>query len=329
MSNDGPISLGISFGSGIPPANLIEAAQRIEQHGFQEIWVHEDYFFHGGFAAAAMVLQATRRIAVGIGVVSAMVRHPAVTAMEIATIAGAHPERLRVGIGIGAPPWMKQLGLYPKSQLQALREVMTTVRRLLAGEALTQTGLFTLDNVQLTHPVGAVPLYAGVIGPKSLALAGEIADGTVISMMAGPKYVARARAITSDAAAQAGHGRGHELPTLAFCFIDRDGKAARRVARNAMAQMFAMTGPDILTNSYGIDDQLRDMLERGGVETLEAEIPESWIDWFTVAGEPDQCLERIRDLARAGSTSVVLSLSDPDTVGSSIELLAEQVLPRL
>lgn len=329
MSNDGSISLGISFGSNIPPASLIEASRRIERHGFHEIWVHEDYFFHGGLCAAAMVLQATQKIPVGIGVVSAMVRHPAVTAMEIATVAGVHPGRLRVGIGVGATHWMKQLGLYPKSQLQALREVITTIRRLLAGEALTQTGLFMLDNVQLTHPVEAVPLYAGVIGPKSLALSGEIADGTVVSMMAGPRYVTKAREITSDAAAKAGHGRGHDLPTLAFCFADRDGKAARAVARNAVAQMLALTGPDLLTSAYGIDDQLRDMLARGGPEIIETEMPESWIDWFVVAGEPEQCLERIRDLARAGSTSVVLSLSDPATLDSSIDLLGEQVLRRL
>ena len=105
MHNARSISVGVSLASSIPVTRLVEAYQLAELRGFDELWVHEDYFYHGGFAAAATALQATQHIAVGIGIVSAMVRHPAVTAMEIATLAGAHPGRLRVGIGHGAPQW--------------------------------------------------------------------------------------------------------------------------------------------------------------------------------------------------------------------------------
>ena len=164
------LSVGVSIASTIPVARLIESYRLAEQSGFDELWIHEDYFYHGGFAAAAMALTATARIAVGIGVVSALVRHPAVTAMEIATLAGAHPGRLRVGIGHGAPEWMRQLGLKPKSPLGALREVLTSVQRLLRGETLSQSGLFHFDAVRLAYPSPDVPLYTGVIGPKSLAL---------------------------------------------------------------------------------------------------------------------------------------------------------------
>ena len=120
------LSVGVSIASTIPVAAQIESYRLAEQCGFDELWIHEDYFYHGGFAAAAMALTATARISVGIGIVSALVRHPAVTAMEIATLAGAHPGRLLVGIGHGAPEWMKQLGLQPKSPLSALREVQHT-----------------------------------------------------------------------------------------------------------------------------------------------------------------------------------------------------------
>jgi alkanesulfonate monooxygenase SsuD/methylene tetrahydromethanopterin reductase-like flavin-dependent oxidoreductase (luciferase family) len=326
MRGDGSISIGVSLAGTVPPGRLIDAYQLIEKRGFREIWVHEDYFYHGGFSAAAIALQATRHIAVGIGIVSAVVRHPAATAMEIATLAGTYPGRLRVGIGHGAPAWMKQVGLYPKSPLQSLREVLTSVRRLLAGERLTQTGLFTFDGVQLTHPVPGVPLYTGVIGPKSLALSGEIADGTVITVMSSPKYIAYAREITARAAVQAGHARVHELPALTLCFVDRDAKMARRAARSTVAQLLAAAGPDILTNAHGIDAQLADMIARGGAQVIEAEMPEDWIDWFVAAGEPEQCRERIQSLARAGATSVVLTLSDAATIQSNIDLLADHLL---
>jgi alkanesulfonate monooxygenase SsuD/methylene tetrahydromethanopterin reductase-like flavin-dependent oxidoreductase (luciferase family) len=322
------LSVGVSFGSTIPVARLIESYRLAEQCGFEELWVHEDYFYHGGFAAAAMALTATARITVGIGIVSALVRHPAVTAMEIATLAGAHPGRLRVGIGHGAPEWMRQLGLQQKSPLGTLREVLTSVQRLLRGETLSQSGLFHFDAVRLTYPSPDVPLYTGVIGPKSLELSGELADGTVVTVMAGPKYIERARQITADAAARSARSRPHVLPTLSYCFIDRDGAAARRAARAALAQMLALAGPDLLTHVYGIDDSLRDMIARGGANVVEAEMPDEWIDWFAAAGEPDQCLERLRSLRDAGSTSVVLALTDPATVRSSLGLLATEVLPK-
>jgi 5,10-methylenetetrahydromethanopterin reductase len=322
------LSVGVSIASTIPVARLIESYRLAEQSGFDELWIHEDYFYHGGFAAAAMALTATTRIAVGIGVVSALVRHPAVTAMEIATLAGAHPGRLRVGIGHGAPEWMRQLGLKPKSPLGALREVLTSVQRLLRGETLSQSGLFHFDAVRLAYPSPDVPLYTGVIGPKSLALSGEIADGTVVTVMAGPKYVERARQITAEAAARAARASAHLLPTLTYCFIDRDGAAARRAARAAIAQMLALAGPDLLTQVYGIDDALRDMIARGGANVVEAEMPDEWIDWFAAAGEPDRCLERLRSLQGAGSTSVILALTEPATVRSSLSLLAAEVLPK-
>jgi alkanesulfonate monooxygenase SsuD/methylene tetrahydromethanopterin reductase-like flavin-dependent oxidoreductase (luciferase family) len=323
------LSVGVSIASTIPVARLIESYRLAEQSGFDELWIHEDYFYHGGFAAAAMALTATTRITVGIGVVSALVRHPAVTAMEIATLAGAHPGRLRVGIGHGAPEWMRQLGLKPKSPLGALREVLTSVQRLLRGETLSQSGLFHFDAVRLAYPSPDVPLYTGVIGPKSLALSGEIADGTVVTVMAGPKYVERARQITAEAAARAARASAHLLPTLTYCFIDRDGAAARRAARAAIAQMLALAGPDLLTQVYGIDDALRDMIARGGANVVEAEMPDEWIDWFAAAGEPDRCLERLRSLQGAGSTSVILALTEPATVRSSLSLLAAEVLPKL
>jgi 5,10-methylenetetrahydromethanopterin reductase len=329
MHNGRSISVGVSLASSIPVMRLVEAYQLAELRGFDELWVHEDYFYHGGFAAAATALQATQHIAVGIGIVSAMVRHPAVTAMEIATLAGAHPGRLRVGIGHGAPQWMKQLGLQQKSPLRALREVVTSVHRLLSGEALTQSGIFSFDAVQLAYPIADVPLYTGVIGPKSLALSGEVADGTVITVMAGPKYVERARQITTDSAASFGRTRKHMLPTLSYCFIDRDGARARRAARTTLAQMLAQAGPDILTNVYDIDEQLRDMITRGGAATVEAEMPDEWIEWFAAAGAPERCLERIHALGRAGSTSVILALTDPATTRSSMDLLADHVLPRV
>src|ERR1700756_2812264 len=120
-------AVGLVLGTSVPPERVGEAAAAGERLGYNELWLLEDYFFTGGISAATVALNATERIPVGIGIVSAMGRHPAVLAMEIATIARTYPRRFRPGIGLGAPVWLDQMGLRPKSQLTALRDSVTAV----------------------------------------------------------------------------------------------------------------------------------------------------------------------------------------------------------
>src|SRR5215210_2513018 len=105
-------------------------AVEAERAGFGEVWLSEDYFFSGGVSAAAVALAATERIPVGLGVVSAMSRHPALLAMEIATLDRAFPGRLMPAVGLGVPGWLEQMGLKPRSALGAVRECVTAVRTL-------------------------------------------------------------------------------------------------------------------------------------------------------------------------------------------------------
>jgi 5,10-methylenetetrahydromethanopterin reductase len=145
-----------------------EAAAASERIGFDELWLVEDYFFTGAISAATAALSATERLPVGIGIVSAMVRHPAILAMEIATIARMYPGRFRPGIGLGVPAWLDQMGLRPKTQLSALRDCFTAVRDLLAGEAVTRNAFFRFNGISLTYPPAAsTPLYMGVLARKA------------------------------------------------------------------------------------------------------------------------------------------------------------------
>src|SRR5919202_6603186 len=128
------IPVGLVLGSQLPPEQIASTARLGEELGFDELWLAEDYFFTGGISGAAAALGATERIPVGLGIVSAMVRHPAALAMEIATLARIHPGRLRPGIGLGVPSWVRQMRLMPRSRVGAMRECVSSLRRLLAGE---------------------------------------------------------------------------------------------------------------------------------------------------------------------------------------------------
>ena len=207
MSPSAPI--GVFIPTATPPEQVPSIAAYAEELGFREVWVAEEFFAQGGFTVAALVLGATRRVRVGVGVVPAVVRHPAATAMEIATLARAYPGRFVPGIGHGLPMWTDQMGITARSPLTALRECVTAVRTLLGGGVIDVEGKqFTAHSIQLTHPVAEeVPILTGVLGPKSLRLSGEIADGTIMSILAGPKYIESSLERIRPAVRDRGHDR--------------------------------------------------------------------------------------------------------------------------
>lgn len=322
--------IGMMLHGATSPKAVSPLSKQVEEAGFGSLWLSEDYFFLGGVSSAAIALQSTQSIEVGIGILSAVVRHPAVTAMEVATLASAFPDRLLTGVGHGLPAWTKQMGVYPRSPLGALREVITSMRSLLAGETVTRgDGLFDFDEVQLTHPVdGDVPLYTGVIGPKSLQLSGEIADGTIMSVIAAPKYLEYVKEHVAIGAEKGGRDAGaHALPTFVIYHVDQDGAAARAAAREGVAFYLWAIGPSPMTEVYGINDELVELIENGGVENVTANMPDEWVDLFAIAGTPADCAAQVAPFLDAGATSVVLAPYPADRGEAMIDLTASGVLP--
>ena len=328
MSNRAPV--GIVLGSVLPPEDIPHVGRRGEELGFGELWLAEDYFFTGGISGATAVLAQTQKVPVGLGIVSAMVRHPAVLAMEISTMARMYPGRLLPGIGLGVPAWVEQMGLTPPSQLAAMRECVGSVRRLLDGDELTESGKsFDFTGVKLTHPVSErVPLYMGVVGPKMLKVSGEIADGTVISVLAGVDYVRWAREQIDSGRAEAGRTDSHRIVTFAMFAVDNDGKAAKDRLRGIMGFYLAAMARSSLTEVYGIADELVELAEGGPGRVAEA-MTDAWIDDLAVAGTPDECAQQIKALLDAGSDSVILFPVPAEEATSVIEVAAREVLSRL
>jgi 5,10-methylenetetrahydromethanopterin reductase len=325
------MSVGLVLGSAIAPERLPGLASLAEELGYEELWFAEDFFFTGGISGAAAALGSTQRIPVGLGVVSAVVRHPALLAMEIATIARVHPGRLRAGIGLGVPAWLRQMGIKPRSPLSAMRECVTAVRALLDGEELTTEGrCFRFDRVRLTYtPTAPVPLYMGVLAPKAMRMSGEIADGNVLSVLSTPAYIRWARERSAEGAREAGRSAPRALSTFAFFSVDRDGARAKRDVRESVAFYLAAGGRNALTDAYGISDELEAMLESGGADAVAREMPAEWLDDLAVAGEPDECAEKIRRLLDAGADTVALFPMPSERSEKMVRAGAADVLPRL
>lgn len=324
--------LGILLLSTTPPERLPVLATLCEDLGFDEIWLAEDYFFYGGFTAAAQVLRATQRVRVGIGVVSCVARHPAVAAMEIASLDRAFPGRFLPGVGHGVPAWVRQMGLTPRSPMRALEEVVTGIRAVLTGggPVSVEGEYVTFRDVTLFHPPATdVSIYLGVIGAKGCELAGRIAEGNVLSVLAPTEYVTWARGLGQKGMAEAGRTGVFSVPTYVLTAVDTDRDRARAAVRQSLAFYLDAVGPTPLTGAIGINDAVADLIAAGGYQALLDGMPEEWVDRLAVSGTPGEAAARIEAYWSAGADSVVLSPQPAGSAESQLRLIAAEVLPRL
>ncbi|MGW0432141.1 LLM class flavin-dependent oxidoreductase [Micromonospora sp. NPDC003197] len=298
--------IGFQFPCRRPAPEIAAFARSVEQAGFDEVWVVEDCFFAGGIAASATALAATEHITVGIGILPAVTRNAAFTAMEVAALAEMYPGRLICGLGHGMPDWMRQIGAAPASPLSALGEHLDAVRRLLAGEEVTAQGRYVrLDHVALNFPPQQPPpVIAGVRGPKSLEVAGRYADGTLLAEPVTPAYLAAARA--SIERGQGSHRRPHPITAYALCHLDEDATTARDAVRPFLAA--AITDPAWSAHLAPLElfGQLAEIAALPEAERAAA-VPDSWVDELVVVGTPAEGVRRIHELHDAGADSIVLS----------------------
>lgn len=323
--------VGIYILGDLVPSQIMEISRKIENEGFTDIWIAEDCYMISGFSSAALALAATREVRVGIGAVSNRVRHPAVTAMEASTLAGAFGKRFNnLGIAHGATFWMKQMGLHPKSVLTTLRESVNAIKALARGETVQAQGeYYKLDDIALTHKCPSLQVLTAVVGEKSVALTAEIADGIIISVLGGPEYVRRLTEQVTEARRKLGIETPFQIVAYALTCVNEDRATARRKIRDAAAFYLTIMGPTAMTEAYGYNDDLGRLLKEGNGAIAADAIPEEWLDTLTVVGEPEDIRAGIDALYKAGATSVVLCIAPSEELPEQLTLIGEQVLEKV
>ena len=211
-----------------PPERLGAVAAAADTAGLAQLWIWEDCFKESGIAMAAAILAKTSRVTVGIGLLPVPLRNVALTAMEIATMARLFPGRLTVGVGHGVQDWMGQVGARVESPMTLLREYTAALYALLHGQTVTTHGRYVhLEGVGLDWPPDVVPpLLVGGIRPRSVSLAGELADGVIIPGGNSPADVRAAVSHFRDGrAAQAGRLAGGREDVVVFVSVSADSPA--------------------------------------------------------------------------------------------------------
>ncbi|HET9529406.1 MAG TPA: LLM class flavin-dependent oxidoreductase [Blastocatellia bacterium] len=305
------------FGIGLehPHAKgFIGYARMAEELGYKSFWVPEDPFFRGGFSLASAIAASTTSIRIGIGIINPYTRHPALTAMEYGALEEVSDGRSILALGASFKSYIEgQLNIPYVKPGTAIRETVEIIRRFFRGEQVSFEGrLFKVQGGRFNFqpPRAEVPIHLGVLGPKNLELAGEIADGVLLSVMTCPGYARFALDHVKQGAARAGRSLDDfEVGAYLLISVSEDGQSARDAVRPFLAMMIS------LLPLSGIFDH--PMLSLAGVEPAhlqrfaasfsKGELPvalvEDWmIDQFAIAGTPDHCREALSNIVEAGVT---------------------------
>mgnify|MGYP005851491019 CR=1 FL=1 len=302
-----------------PIPDGIKYVQYAEQRGFEAVWQAESRLVRDAIVPMAAFAATTTKIKVGSGVINNWTRNAALIAATFLTLDDLAPDRILCGIGAWWDPLAKNVGIDRRNPLQAMREVVTVVRDLLAMKRVTFHGEFVhvtgieLDIVHGRREPRHVPIYIGATGMKMMELTGEIADGVVLNYLVSPKYDETALAHLEAGAKRAGRRLDDiDRPQLIVCSLDADRKKALDNARRLVTQYLGQQ-PHIMKAS-GVSQELLDEIQRvltwpATEEQIEAAmklVPDDVVQLITASGAPDECRAKVREYIAAGATCPIL-----------------------
>src|ERR671936_262914 len=176
----------------------MEYVRYAEERGFEAVWQAESRLVREATIPMAAYAATTERIKVGSGVINNWTRNAALIASTFSTLDDLAPGRILCGLGAWWEPLAAKVGVNRRKPIQAMRETVEVVRRLLRMEKVTFKGEFVqveeieIDIVHGDRSPKRVPIYVGATGMKMMELAGEMADGVLLNYMVSPAYNRRA-----------------------------------------------------------------------------------------------------------------------------------------
>ncbi len=318
MSNP-PTRVALYLQDKHPLSEAIAYVRYAEAHGFEAVWQAESRLARDAIVPMAAYAATTERIKIGSGVINNWTRNAALIATTFSTLDDLAPGRIMCGLGVWWEPLASKVGVNRRKPVQAMRETIEVVRRLLRMEKVTFKGEFVnvedieIDIVHGDRSPKQVPLYIGATGMKMMELAGEIADGVLLNYLVSPAY--NHQAIEHLRIGAEGAGRRLEeidRPQLIVCSLDRDRQRALDNARQLVTQYLGQQ-PHIMKAS-GVGQDLLD--EIGRVLTWPAEehqireamklVPDEVVQLITASGTPEECRTKVQEYVNAGCTCPVL-----------------------
>jgi F420-dependent oxidoreductase-like protein len=307
------------WGLGLTSEDQLKIVQEAERLGYDSVWTAEAY---GSDAATILGWLAgqTTRVKLGSAIFQMPGRSAAMTAMTAATIDQLSNGRMLLGIGSSGPQvaegWHGQRFAH---QLQRTREYVAVVRMALARERVEFQG----ETLELPLPGGPgkalkliispvqdqIPIYLAAIGPKNTALAGEIADGWIPTLLS-PEHLSELRKLLEQGAARSGKKLDNfDIAPTVNVFVTDDLEKARDAMRPFIALYVGGMGSrkqnfyNQLVTRYGYGEdakRIQDLYLEGKRDEAMAAIPDELIDTVSLCGPPDHVRERLAVYRDAG-----------------------------
>ena len=333
MANQYNLGYGVYGGHSLD--KLIGLTKRAEAIGLTSCWIFEDYFFGGAFSTAAAIATNTKSIKIGIGVINPYTRHPVLSAMEAASLDAISNQRLILGLGASNKRWMQDLtGIPFEKPITATKEATIIIKELIRDRKLKFEGeVFKTGEIHLDFAPCRpdLPVYLGVKGPQFLQLAGEIADGLILSVASGLPYVEYVKEQIKIGADRVGRDpKEVKLVCYFAVHIDEDGRKAREAVKPLLAKFIGIHGYHPIMFTAGLtQDQIKPFREAtlaGDFTPMIPHVTDEMIDKLTIAGTPDEVKAKL-SAANAAGVDMPVALEvlniDPET---TMELIAKYIV---
>ena len=319
---------------------LAELAALAEELGYRDFWYTDVRFARDCYLGLAAAAARTRKIRLGPGVTDPYSRHPALTAASIATLDEMSSGRAVLGLGTGGAGF-RELGLERPLPVAALRETVSVIRGLLAGETVTQQGkVISLAGGRLAFSPERrnIPIYFATHGAQVTRLAGQVADGVLIANTLAPSAFAHYVAQLEQGFAKL----GTEPPDFDIglrveaCIADDDAAALgvmrRRVAARVLSQYPHW---DYLTElGIALPQEFVELAKerRPDAADLAAPmLPDAVVESMVLAGSAERVARQLARALHPRVTSVTLRphALPGESVAPVVHAFARKVVPQV
>ena len=334
-----PLATGVLLAGSQPAGEMAQLAELAEELGYDFLWYADEKFFRDPFVSLAVAAQHTQRLKLGIGVTEPYARHPALTAMAMATLDEAAGGRAVLGIsagGSGFPP----MGIRRARPTVALAEAIELMRRLWRGETVTVQGdvvSFTNGRLSFAPLRPRIPVYIAARGRRMLRLAGQIGDGAIIAPFASPPGLR----YTVDLIEAGAHEAGRSLDELDLvgrvdvCIAEDRPTAAQTVKRwIALPLWSSYPNWDYLDPLPipRVPAEIRAVLatrDYTRIDEAALGIPDSFVEHLAVAGTLDDVARQTLAIAQSGVTQVTIHpvQAPGQGVADVLRSFAREVMP--
>ena len=284
-------------------ADTIALAQQAEGQGYDDLWLADA----GGLDAltlAPMILEKTKKVRVGIAVVPAYTRTPAVLSSTLTVIAEAFPERFVPGLGTSSHTIIEGWhGLKLEKPLTRMRETVALMRSMLAGEKTAFEGQTLKSKGYRQSPIEDVPIYLAALRPKMIEAAAEIADGVILNLFPRsvlPKIIEHVAAGAERAGKKCDD---IEIVCRHMVVVTEDKAMGRDAFRAAFSSYYSTPVYNKFLAWAGYEEAAREIREGWAAKDRErtaAALPDELVDEIGLIGPAEELQDLMRDYANGG-----------------------------